>query len=159
MKYKCVNDLDKFSFRDAQMKKCEYNPGLMNWEIVGAVAKYNNPSNDTMVDRYIDTTYVRLKNPVITKFILEGAKYYDANGVLQKEVPDQEIPKEDYQKIFGLLTDVCIFVITPKAASQGGQFCCEVAVDVEEDTYWFEVEYEKVILEWEHLLNKAAQEE
>ena len=31
----------------------------------------------------------------------------------------------------------------------------EEIMDVEEDTYWIEVEFEKAVVEWEHFLNKV----
>lgn len=159
MKYKCVNELDKFIFRDAEVKKCEYCPELLKLEAAGVAAKYDNSCNETLTDRYIDATTVRFKNPLITKFFLEGAKYYDANGVLEKEVPDQDIPVEEYEKTFRILNGGSIFVLTPKKAVREGKLCCEAAVDVgEEDTYWFEIEFDKVVAEWNNFLNKVMQE-
>ena len=153
MKYKCVNELDKFMFQDAEVKKMEFNPGLMTMVLLG-VARHNNPSNDTLVDRYLDDTEIRFKSPVITKFLLEGAKYYDANNVLQREVPDQDIPEGQFKEIFKKIQeDGKVFVVTPKPAKNGGECCCEIAV--EEDTYWVEVEFEKAVVEWEHFLNKV----
>ena len=49
MKYKCVNELDKFMFQDAEVKKMEFNPGLMTMVLLGVAARHNNPSNDTLV--------------------------------------------------------------------------------------------------------------
>ena len=100
MAFKCVNELDKFMFQDAEVKKMELNPGLMTMVLLGVAAKHNNPSNDTLTDRYLDDTELRFKSPVITRFLLEGAKYYDANNVLQREVPDQDIPEEQFKEIF-----------------------------------------------------------
>ena len=99
MAFKCVNELDKFMFQDAEVKKMELNPGLMTMVLLGVAAKHNNPSNDTLTDRYLDDTELRFKSPVITRFLLEGAKYYDANNVLQREVPDQDIPEEQFKEI------------------------------------------------------------
>lgn len=164
MKYKCVNHLDKFWFRDAKMEKCEFRDGHMTWVLTGAAARYNNPSNETLTDRYLDTAQVRFRDVRITRFFLEGARYYDANDVLQQEVPDQEIPKEDYEKIFRLFPGSVIFWVKEKEPSAGGKCCCEAGVDVmdeesgETSTYWMEIEYEKAVTEWEHFLNKAMLE-
>ena len=68
MKYKSVNELDKFMFQDAEVKKMEFNPELMTMVLLGAAARHNNPSNDTLVDRYLDDTEIRLKSPKITRF-------------------------------------------------------------------------------------------
>ena len=73
MAFKCVNELDKFMFQDAEVKKMELNPGLMTMVLLGVAAKHNNPSNDTLTDRYLDDTELRFKSPVITRFLLECA--------------------------------------------------------------------------------------
>lgn len=164
MKYRCVDHLDKFYFRDARMQKCGYRDGQMTWTLTGAVARYNLPVNETMTDRYIDTAQIRFKGAAITKFFLEGARYYDANDVLQREIPDTDIPEEDYEKIFKLFTNSVIFWVKEKEPSAGGNCCCEVGIDVTDaetedtSTYWMEIEYEKVVTEWEHFLNKAMVE-
>lgn len=159
MKYKCVNELDTFSFWGAQVQKCEYNTDLLMMEVVGVVAKYSNPCNETFADRYIDKTCVRFKNPNIRKFFLEGAKYYDANNVLQEEVADQDVAEDAYEETFHFLEGGAIFVMTPKDAAQEGKLCCEIAIDVgEEDTYWIEAEFDRAVLEWNNFLNKAQQE-
>ena len=78
------------------------------------------------------------------------------DNVLQREVPDQDIPEEQFKEIFRKIQeDGKVFVVTPKPAKNGGACCCEIAVDVEEDTYWIEVEFEKAVVEWEHFLNKV----
>ena len=75
----------------------------------GAAARYNNPENETLTDRYMDTAQVRFLDVKIRRCFLEGAKYYDADGVLQREVPDTEIPAEDYEKTFRLFADGVMF--------------------------------------------------
>ena len=72
MKYKCVNHLDQFWFRDAQMEKCEYQENRMTWVLSGAAARYNNPENETLTDRYIDTAQVRFLDVKIRRCFLEG---------------------------------------------------------------------------------------
>ena len=164
MKYKCVNHLDRFWVRDAQMEKCEYQENRMTWVLSGAAARYNNPENETLTDRYMDTAQVRFLDVKIRRCFLEGAKYYDADGVLQREVPDTEIPAEDYEKTFRLFADGVMFWVKEKEAAFGGAHCCEAAVDVTDpetggtDTYWLELEYGKAVTEWEHFLNKAMLE-
>lgn len=164
MKYKCTDHLNQFWFRDAQIKKWECGEGRMTWLLTGVVARYNNPSNDMLTDRYIDTAQIRFRDVKITRFFLEGAKYYDANNVLLREVPDTEILPEDYEKVFRLFHDSIVFWLKEKEPSAGGTCCCEVGIDVTDEetdetaTYWIEMEYDKAVTEWEHFLNKAMVE-
>ena len=45
--------------------------------------------------------------------------------------------------------------IAPSISPISSAFAVPIAVDVEEDTYWIEVEFEKAVVEWEHFLNKV----
>ena len=156
MKYKCVNQTDKFSFRDAQIQRCRYNTDVLMMEVDGVIARYDHPCNETLTDRYIDTVSIRLKKPVIRSFFLEGAKYYDANDVLLEEIPDRDIDPGDYEKIFEKLKQAYIFKVLAK--EEDDCQVLEIAVDVGEDTYWFETKCEKAVFEWDNFLNKAMQE-
>ena len=130
----------------------------------GAAARYNNPENETLTDRYIDTAQVRFLDVKIRRCFLEGAKYYDADGVLQREVPDTEIPAEDYEKTFRLFADGVMFWVKEKEAAFGGAHCCEAAVDVTDpgnrrDRYLLAgIGVRKAVTEWERFLNKAMLE-
>lgn len=157
MKYKCINELDKFMFQDADVIKFNWTPEVLTMELAGAAARHNNPANDLLTDRYLDDTQMRLRAPRLTRFFLEGAKYYNADNLLVEEVPDQEIPQEERAQTFAKLSGGRVFVITPKDAFTEGLLCCEMAIDVGEDTYWLELEYEKAVVEWEHFLNKVQQ--
>lgn len=164
MKYKCTDHLDKFYFRDACMEKCEFNSGLMTWQVSGIVARYHNPANETLVDRYMDTADVRFKNPVIRRFVLEGAKLYNADDVLVEEIPDTVIPEAEYESLFRRFSGGILFAVLPKDPVGEGRQVCEFAVDLENEeeetteTYWVEVEYDKVLFEWDRFLNKAMLE-
>ena len=57
MAFKCVNELDKFMFQDAEVKKMELNPGLMTMVLLGVAAKHNNQSNDTLTSFQISGNY------------------------------------------------------------------------------------------------------
>lgn len=164
MKYKCENNLDKFYFGDANIEKCECQDGHMTLVMDGAAVRYNNPANETLTDRYIDMAQVRLKDMKIRRLFLEGARYYDANDVLMREVPDQEINQEDYEKMFRMFSGASVFTVEEKEASDEDSFCCEIALDVTDEeademsTYWMEIEYKKAVTEWEHFLNKMIPE-
>ena len=155
MKYKCVNELSKFGFQEAGLISCDYKEGTMNLTFEGVIAMYDNPHNQKFEDCYISATQMRLKNASIVKFFLEGAKYYDANDVLLEEVPDRDIMPEACMETIEKLSNSAVFMLREKNTDQEETKCCIMAVDVEEDTYWMEIQYEKAVIEWERFMNKV----
>lgn len=155
MKFKCVDDLDKFGFQDAEVRACEMTKEHLKLELDGVIARADNPCNQRYEDFYIATACVRLQKPRILKLFLEGAKYYDADGVLQEEVPDRDIPKEQYSQILKACGQGVVFVLHERAESQGSERCAEIAIDVEDDTYWMLVRYEKSVVEWDRFVAKV----
>lgn len=155
MKYKCVNKLDKFGFQDAGIISCNYKDDTLSLELEGMIAKYDNPHNQKFEDCYITATQIRFKEAKIIRFFLEGAKYYDANDVFLEEVPDTDILPEAYMETIEKLINGVVFMVREKSTAQDENKCCMIAIDVEEDTYWLEMEYEKVVVEWDRFMNKV----
>ncbi len=155
MKFKCVDELDKFGFSESEVRSCTCTEECLKLELDGVIAKYNNPCNQRYQDFFIATTQVRLVKPEITKVFLEGRRLFDANDVLLKEIPDVEIEKNQYGEIFRKLTDGIVFMLREQAEQATGQRSCEIAVDVGDDTYWLEVCFEKSVAEWDRFVAKV----
>lgn len=157
MQYKCVNDLDKFDFQKAVLESLSLDDDQLCIALSSGIAKYNNPCNTKYVDCYIANTQVRIKKPQILRFFLEGAKYYDANDVLLEEVPDQDIPSEEYERTMKKLVSGEVYTFREKTTSGDSDQCYEIAVDVADDTYWIEIAFEKIILEWDRFRSKVEE--
>ncbi|MCD8150859.1 MAG: hypothetical protein LUE92_15130 [Clostridiales bacterium] len=157
MQYKCVNELDKFDFQEAVLEALDLNGDLLCVSLSSGIAKYNNPCNTKYVDCYIAETQIRLKNPCIDRFFLEGPRYYDANDVLLEAVPDQEILPTEYGAAMQKLISGAVYTFREKSASGDAERCCEIAVDVGDDTYWMEIRYEKIIVEWDRFRNRVEE--
>ena len=93
MKYNSVDEIDTISFRDAAIVRCVFSAkqGILEFELDGAMVRENNSANELFSDRYVRDMQVRFVNPEVEAILLEGHKYYDANDVLQSEVPDYEL--------------------------------------------------------------------
>lgn len=160
MKFKVVDQLDKFGFRDAELSAFDIHDGSLRMVMGGAVSRYNNPCNERYQDWYIAEAYVRFEQVQIQQCYKEGMKYYDADNVLQKEIPDMPIGAEDYESIWKLLKDGTVFVLVEKEMEQE-RYCVEAAIDVEtedvSDTYWITFTYERVIIEWDRYANKVME--
>ncbi|MCD7865276.1 MAG: hypothetical protein LUG54_04540 [Clostridiales bacterium] len=155
MQYKCVNELDKFDFGEATVLALSLTGDTWYMELSGGIAKYNNPCNTKYVDCYIAATQIRMKNPAISRFFLEGPKYYDANDVLLEEVPDRDIQAEAYEETLKQLVSGEVYTFRDKDSAGGNGRNCEIAIDVGDDTYWLEIAYEKIILEWDRFQNRV----
>ena len=94
MKFKAVNELEHFSFRDAQIEKAEWTDDALRFELEAVIVKANNSQNGNYTDSYAGTTQMELKNAEIQKAVKEGYKYYDANDVLLEEKPDEPLSGE-----------------------------------------------------------------
>ena len=161
MKFKVVDQLDKFGFHEVELSGCELRDGTIRMTMAGAISKYNNPCNERFQDWYIAEAYARFENAVVTNCYKEGLKYYDANNVLLEEIPDTPIQESDFEDTLKLLKDGVLFVLMEKDCDQEGRKCVEIAVDLETediaDTYWVEFTYDKVIIEWDRYANKVME--
>lgn len=98
MKFKAVNELEHFSFRDAQIEKAEWTDDALRFELEAVIVKANNSQNGNYTDSYAGTTQMELKNAEIQKAVKEGYKYYDANDVLLEEKPDEPLSGKRLQR-------------------------------------------------------------
>ncbi len=157
MKYKCANELDKFDFNEAEVTALQTDGDSLLLEVSSGIAKYNNPCNTKYVDCYIADTQIRMKKARVTRFFLEGPKYYNADNVLLEAIPDKDVPAEDYEKTMKRLTSGVIYVFRETGSPSDDARSCEIAIDVEDDTYWVEAEYERIILEWDRFRNQVEE--
>lgn len=158
MKFKVIDQLDKFVFRDVEVASCELVDNTLRMTLRGVIAKYNNPCNERFQDWYILETYVRFEGAEIINCYKEGLKYYDANNVLLEEIPDEPIEAKDYVETLKLFKNSYMFTLLKKEHPSNGQ-CVEFAIDLEneEETYWVEFTYDRVILEWDRFANKVME--
>ena len=160
MKFKVVDQLDKFAFREVQLSGCELKDGTFRMTMAGAISKYNNPCNERFQDWYILEAYARFENAEIMNCYKEGLKYYDANNVLQNEIPDMPIGEEEYAETLALVKNGVMFVLLEKE-QEADKKCIEIAVDVECeaacDTYWITLTYDRCIIEWDRYANKVIE--
>lgn len=166
MRFSLENSFDQFEFRDAQVLSWT-GQGSIQIEVAAAIGKATNPLNEEYVDRYIETLQIRLINAKISSMYKEGYKYYDANDVLQTEVPDQEIlpvQQDAILKKFSSAKSYLFRVEQCKDSKESAyQYC--FYVDVEDadssefeptgETYLITVQFEKSVQEWEYFQNRV----
>lgn len=161
MKFKCVDELNKFGYSDAEVSSVELSSGSLKIIAAGLISKYNNPCNNRYQDCYIAEGYIRFTEAEIIGFIKEGMKYYNANDVLINEVPDSIIEADEYAGIMSAMKDNCyMYGILDKGVNDNGNRVCEIGIDIEDEdgdseTYWIEITYDKAIIEWDRYAGRV----
>lgn len=156
MRFIVENSFAAFSFKDANIVSWEMHEQHMQMQLNGVIALANNPCNEEMVDRYVDVVQLRMRNVSIKNMLIEGYKYYDANDVLQEEVPDQVIPVIDYPKIIKECSQQQGFLFQIEEEIKGEEKLYHFSIDVEEKTYLVTLQMEKAIMEWDRFMNRTG---
>lgn len=55
------------------------------------IVRADNSQNTNYTESYAGTTKIRITDGKLIRCVRDGYKYYDANDVLQSEVPDYEL--------------------------------------------------------------------
>ena len=83
------------------------------------------------------------------RLVKEGMKYYDADGNLQREIPDEDVPEPAVESVVSRFEKGTVFTVVPGEID--GRKSAEFGIDVpreedeeEVDTYWFCVVFEKI---------------
>lgn len=156
MKYKCENELNTMSFKDFNVLEISIDKDKLMLMTNGGVAKYDNSCNETLEERYVSETEIRIMDTKIESFYLEGGRYYNADDVLLKEEPDKPIEEDKYKETFKLLKgeDATLFFIG-SSKQDDGSYVYEIAIDVINDTYWIKLTGSRIIIEFDRFMNRV----
>ena len=158
MGFQSVNELEQFSFQDAQIKDFQVSEGVIFFELEAVIVKARNSQNANFTDSYAGTLSMRLLGGKIQKAVKEGYKYYDANDVLVEEIPDEALSEEEIAALVKGSKDYYLFDVVKVEDDQNttGHFLYLFGLDADEETsYWFQIEFDKSILEWERYMNRV----
>jgi len=162
MKFKSLNELHQFSFDDSEIQELKFENGRMEMTLNGAMVKAKNSQNARYQDMYCGTIVVRLENVTIARLMKEGMKYYDANGDLQKEIPDEDVPAPAQAEVICRLGKGIIFTTVEDRVEQG--YAWEFGIDVpqqddeeEVETFWLCVLFDESVVLWDRYCSPAEQ--
>lgn len=123
-------------------------------DLSAVIGKADNPCNEELTDRYIEDLQMDFKDARILSVVKEGFKYYSADNVLLRTVPDEPVPEPAVEPLFRDMTE-----------SEGsylynveklGDDTYKLYLDTEDGaTYEVSLKCSKVITEWENFQNKA----
>ncbi len=154
MKFECVNELDQLVFDDSGVTAYRMDGKNMEFTFQGAMVKAKNSQNARYQDMYCGELVLQLKNARIARLVKEGMKYYDADGILQKEIPDEDVPAPAQSAVLRRIAGGKIFTVVHDDVKEG--YAIEFGIDIpkeedaeEIDTFWLCVTFEESIAGWD----------
>ncbi len=164
MKYHSVNEPEHFSFRDAQVFLFEERENRILLEVEALIVKGSNSQNSRFYDSYADTAQINMVDGKILSAVKEGFRYYNADGVLQREVPDSPLSEAEIQKLLKNCKGAFLFAMEEKGRTEEGSMLFSLGLEFGEDSdgaltmgesFWIEAACSAVEVDWEHYMNRV----
>lgn len=148
-KYTSVNELNTFSFHDAEFRNIELHDLRLVWELVKVNVTTKNPQNHMGVDMEAGLLLLTFSDCRIIRIEYGGCKTYDKEGNLIIEEPSRIALEEDYSVIFQTLVDNMGF-ITRLLYEEGNSHFCSFEITIPGDGIIIDLEFSEVKAEWDH---------
>ncbi len=162
MKFIAVNELEHFNFRDAVIHSFQVDSKLktINLELKAVIVTPDNSQNGNATYSYAGDLYMRFLGARLQKGVKEGYKYFDANDVLIEEIPDTPLSLPEMDALPGGLEGAYMWNMTKVEDAQNdtGHFLYLMGIDLDDEantTYWLQVEFDKVVMEWDKYMNRV----
>lgn len=160
MSYITENELHTFGFQDAYVEHFELTENQMDIALEGVIVRDENKNNSQYMDSYAKHFTLQLMGMRIIKAYKEGFKYYDANDVLLREVPNEEMEVESFIKLFKSLEQPYFYGVNRLEDDAAGKFVYEFGVEERQameagNTYWFTAVFDKSVAAWEGYMNRV----
>lgn len=161
MSYKSVNEIEQFNFDDCQVTEFESTGNEIRLVLEALIVKARNSQNTNFTESYAGTTSVKLENGCIISAVKDGLKYYNADGVLQNEIPDKELSKAEIKSLIKKCPGAYLYSME-KQKQENDIFYYEIGIEfVDEedntmgDSYRIRVSFDRAVFMWEHFMNRV----
>lgn len=160
MKFRCVDEFEQLSFDDSPIVSFQMSTDEVTFTFGGATIKAGNSQNGRFQDMYCGEITLTLLQAQMKRLVKEGMKYYDADGNLQREIPDEDVPEPTVESVVSRFEKGTVFTVV--LGEIDGRKSAEFGIDVpqeedeeEVDTYWFCVVFEKSEASWDRYCSPA----
>ena len=153
MNFRTVDEFEKFNFDEAHISGIEINSGHVFLYLDNVMIAADNSCNRDIREMRTNDLVLKLQNGVVTSFVKEGVKVYNADGVFQREIPDEIIPVDKYHETFDLLADKYMLEATVKRDEIAGENVYEFEIEYEEFSYLLVVKANHDTQEWDRFMN------
>ena len=111
MSYRTVDEFKGFNFKDAHITSMERANGHFIAILDDVKILPDNSCNRDIREMRTNELELKLQDGVITEFILEGCKIYNADGILMEQKEDEAVPPSKYDEILKNMEDSYIYDI------------------------------------------------
>lgn len=147
MRFSTENELSTFDFTDSYVGALQMGLGTFCAVLDNVKILENNSKNRDV--RTMRTNGLRLQifEAQIAQVIEEGCKVYNADGILQKELPDRQLETEQYPQMFEQLEGAAVYGIK----KDGTHY--EIGIDGDEHSYTICLLGSSDREEWDRFMN------
>lgn len=147
MRFFTENEVETFDFSEAHIGELRFGPGFFYMLLDNVKILENNSKNRDVRTMRTNGLMFRIMNPQVVAVTEEGCKIYNADGVLQQEVPDRPVRPEEYVKLCKKMEDAVVFELKKEDS------CYRISADTEDHAYILEVQGSGDSEEWERFMN------
>ena len=99
--FKSIDETDKFSYTDCVISDIEKAEDGYIFNVEALIVKENNSQNSNFTESFAGPSKIKFVDGKLKDIVKVGFKYYNADSVLIKEVPD-EIKLFNYGNLYEL---------------------------------------------------------
>lgn len=153
--FKSINEIDRFDFEDCVLTGFSNAEDGLVLSVEALIVKATNSQNTNFTDSYAGSTEIKLNNASVKEILKSGFKYYDANGKLLKDVPDEPVLKPEWGSLIksfegnylpGIYLEDNMYIVEVEMIDEDG---------TQGNTYLLKVEAEGVTVTWEKYMNRV----
>jgi hypothetical protein len=96
MEYIAIDELNHFSFHDAEIQKIDFCFGNMKWQVTAANATIQNTQNSLQKDMCIDEAEIIFEDVQVEKIVFSAYKVFDSNNNLIQSVEEKIADSDEY---------------------------------------------------------------
>lgn len=162
MVFESLNELEKFSFEDCQIKEVKFVGKDLIFTVEALIVLASNSQNSNYTDSYADETTIVLRNASVENMLEEGYRVYDADDKLLSETPDKEIDTEKALSMLPSFKEAFLFYAVK--ADEGiyefeidtGELDASGQTDPYLPTYLLKIKFSEVSVSWDRYLNRVS---
>lgn len=164
MSFRSVNEIDQFSFEDCVVSELHICGPVIRLTLEALRVLPHNSQNTNFTESYAGTVMLTLTEGTCISAAKEGYRYYNANGVLQTEIPDAPLPLNQLPLLEETLKESYLFSFELDAApteKRIGRLRFELPKEeiydtTPTETYELAFSYEDAVFSWDRYMNRVG---